>query len=265
MKLLQEQKMKKRCKTMLNKTNGGKGIGHLALALMILTFLALSIVSFASAQQTGATLTNVSSSTKPTVNPDWNNQSKGYIHTVRLTAEQQNNKWKAYVGNVSSTFVLDDANDYSIYQWNLDSFSGQVYLTRGTTITWGTVSCASEANKITEDTTVSHVPQSADSVNRTFSQRIHNNITVGSTFIGNNTCFSTVTWQNNLNHQLNSSAPFQEVLLWDSNDMLYTVFVENDKVGYRGDGTTYDFQAIVPDDGVGANPAYSYYFYLELR
>jgi hypothetical protein len=65
---------------------------------------------------------------------------------------------------------------------------------------------------------------------------------------------------------LNSTAPFQELLLWDSTNggkMIYTAFVENDKTGYRP-GTTYDFQAIVPEDGVTSNPTLRYFFYLEL-
>lgn len=235
--------------------------GILIISIMVLI---AGIINFTYAQQTGAVVANVSTSQKAASNPDWGNHSKGAIHTIRLNAEQQDSKWKAYVGNVSSTFVLDDANDYSIYQWTLDSFSGQVYIARNNAIAWGSVGCASAANKVTEDTSINHLSTAADSVNRTFSQQIHNNLTVGSTFIGNNSCYSTVTWQNDANHQLNSSAPFQELLLWDGDDMIYTVFVENDKVGYRADGTTYDFQAIVPDDGTGSNPALTYYFYLEL-
>lgn len=241
-----------------NKKRSNKWSLFIAAALLLL----VSIIHFASAQ-TGAAVTNVTNSTKLAVNPQYNNQSRGTISTLILTAEQQDMKWKAYVGNVSSTFVLDDANDYSIYQWQLDTFSGQVYVTRDSAVTWTSVSCASAANKATEDTSINHNSQSADSVNRTFTQQTHKNLTVGSTFIGNNTCFSTVTWQNDANHQLNSSAPFQELLLWDGGNMIYTGFVENDKAGYRP-GTTYDFQVIVPDDGTASNPNFRYYFYLEL-
>jgi hypothetical protein len=255
---------KKGAKIMLsNKNNRNKEailiVGLLALAVLFL----LSTFPSSFAQQTGATVTNMSQSAKSASSPNYNNGTKGYIHTVNLNAEQQDNKWKAYVGNVSSTFVLDDSNDYSIYQWTLDSFSGQIYITRDSSITWTGVGCASAANKLTEDTSIGHNSQSADSVNRTFSSQTHKNLTVGSTPIWNNTCFSTVTWQNDANHELNSSAPFQEILLWDGSDVIYTSFVENDKQGYRP-GTTYDFQAIVPDNATASAPNLRYYFYLEL-
>jgi hypothetical protein len=233
--------------------------------LGILIFLSIFPSSFA--QQTGATITNRSTVTKPANFPQNRTDPKGTITTLQLSAEQQDIKWKAYVGNVSSTFVLDDEIGDSIYQWTVNSFTGQVYITRNETITWTSVSCASAANKLTEDTRIGHNSQSADSVNRTFSQQTHNNLTVGSSFIGNNTCFSTVTWQNDASHQLNSSAPWQEILLWDSTStgkMIYSSFVENDKVGYKSDGTTYDFQAIIPDDALGSNPNLRYFFYLEL-
>jgi len=250
-----------------NKTQGEKKMLSKITKTMLLVavlVVALSIFPLAYGQQTGASVTNVSSSTKTASSPGWNNGTKGYIHTLGLSAEQQDLKWKAYVGNVSSTFVLDDSSDYSIYQWTLDSFSGQIYITRDNSATWASVVCASAANKATEDTVIGHNSQAADSVNRTFSQQIHKNLTVGVTLIGNNTCFSTVTWQNDANHQLNSSAPWQEILLWDGADMIYTAFVENDKIGYRGDSTTYDFQAIVPENGTTSAPNFRYFFYLEL-
>jgi hypothetical protein len=254
----------------MKKLNNEKGekemLKNNAKLMLIITALviAVSIFPYAFAQQTGAQILSNTTSAKSPVQPMNLTNDKGTITTVRLQAEQQNLKWKAYVGNVSSTFVLDDSNDYSIYQWNLDSFSGQIYITRDNSVTWGSVGCASAANKITEDTSIGHNSQSADSVNRTFNNQTHKNLTVGSTPIWNNTCFSTVTWQNDLNHQLNSSAPWQEILLWDGSDMIYTSFVENDRIGYRGDGTTYDFQAIVPENGTASAPNFRYFFYLEL-
>ncbi len=239
---------------------------HTIILTIIVFLFTLSIINSVYAQQTGATITNISTSQKSAQQADWNNQSKGAIHTVNLNAEQQDQKWKAYVGNVSSTFVLDDENDYSIYQWSVDSFTGQVYITRKTTApTWGSLSCATEINKTVEDTSLGHISTAADSINRTFVTRTHNNITIGASTVYNNTCFATVTWQNNANHEQNSSAPFQEILLIDDVALVYTVFVENDKIGYRGDGTTYDFQAIVPDNATSGSTAIPYYFYIELR
>ncbi|NTV23053.1 MAG: hypothetical protein HGA85_01595 [Nanoarchaeota archaeon] len=232
----------------------------------IVLCLALLLVNEAMAQQTGATVTNSSWSTKNASTPQSRNDSRGTITTVSLNAEQQNSKWKAYVGNVSSTFVLDDSGGYSIYQWTMDSFSGQVYITRNNSISWAGVTCAGLGDKSYEDTVINHNSTRADSVNRTFVAQTHKAFTVGSTAISQNTCYSTATWKNDTAQVLSTAIPFQEVLLTDGNDMIYTTFVEDNMLGYKpeSNGVTYDFQAIVPDDGIGSNPLLTYFFYLEL-
>jgi hypothetical protein len=235
-----------------------------AFLLSILLLFAVGIANFAYSDATGASIVNVTNSTKTPANPQYNNGTRGVIHTVNLNSEQQDSKWKAYVGNVTTTFVLDDVNDYSIYQWTITSFTGQVYITRNESVTWSNVRNATESNKTVEDTNLNHNSASADSINRTFITKIHKTFLVGSNTIAANSSFATVTWQNDANHQLNESAPFQEVLLSDGRNLIFTAFVENDKVGYRGDGTTYDFQAIVPDDATASNPNVRYYFYTEL-
>jgi len=229
----------------------------------------MSIIHYTYGDATGATLTNVSTTQKGAASPDWNNGTKGAIHIVRLTAEQQDNKWKAYVGNVSSTFVLDDADDYSIYQWSISDFTGQVYITRDGSVTWGTVDCASVANKESEDTALGHTSTSEDSVNSTFVSTSHKDFTIGTNQINDGDCFSTATWANDTTQTPSATTPFTEVLLWDSTggDMIYTTFVETDASSYRADGspgTTYDFQAIVPEDADAGDPTLTYYFYLEL-
>lgn len=238
------------------------------IAIALISFM--SIISYTYGAPTGASLTNVSTTQKGAANPDWNNGTKGAIHIVRLTAEQQNIKWKAYVGNVSSTFVLDDSDDYSIYQWTITSFTGQVYITRDGSVTWGTVDCANITNKEAEDTAIDHTSTSEDSVNSTFTSTSHRDFTVASNPITDGDCFSTATWANDTTQSPSATTPFTEVLLWDSTggDMIYTTFVENDASSYRNDtastNVTYDFQAIVPEDGDAVDPTLTYYFYLEL-
>jgi hypothetical protein len=238
-----------------------KGDGAAVLVAGLL--MAVLLLSLVQGAPTGASLTNISTSQKSAVSPQSGNHSKGSIHTIGLTAEQQDMKWKAYVGNISSTFVLDDANDYSIYQWTVNSFSGQVYLSRGA-IDWSAVSCATIANKQAEDTAVGHTSTSEDSVNSTFVTQGHKGFSVGTIPINANQCFATATWANDTMQTASATTPFTELLLWDSTNtrMVYTTFVENNAAGYRTN--PYDFQAIVPDDAVPANAAMTYYFYLEL-
>jgi len=208
---------------------------YVFIAIAFISFM--GIMSYTYGAPTGATLTNVSTTQKNASDPDWGNHSKGAIHIIRLTAEQQNIKWKAYVGNVSSTFVLDDEDDYSIYQWTISDFTGQVYITRDGSVTWGTVDCANVTNKEAEDTAIDHTSTSEDSVNSTFTSTSHRDFTVASNPITDGDCFSTATWANDTTQTASATTPFTEVLLWDSTggNMIYTTFVENDVSSYRGD------------------------------
>ena len=68
-----------------------------AAAILLLAMLvALACISLASAQQTGASVENVSHSTKTPRGPDNRSDEKGTINVLRLTGVQQNTKWKAY-------------------------------------------------------------------------------------------------------------------------------------------------------------------------
>ncbi len=51
------------------------------------------------------------------------NVSGGYIYTVLINTTSQNPRWKAFVGNVSGKISLDNANNYTIYDWSL-TFTG---------------------------------------------------------------------------------------------------------------------------------------------
>lgn len=236
---------------------------------MLTIVIAITMMSiYVAGDPTGAQLTNLSTSQKAATAPDFGNHSKGAIHTIGLAATQQDNKWKAYVGNVSSAFVLDDADDYSIFQWTITSFTGQVYITRNSSITWGNVDCATAANKEEEDTTIGQTSTAEDSVNSTFVTLGHKEFYVGAKQIVADDCYAAATNANDTAQVASATTPFTEVLLWDSDGkMLYTTFVESDASSYRDDGTpgsTFDFQAIVPESGNAGTPAFFYYFYIEL-
>ncbi|MBN1503293.1 hypothetical protein JW930_07175 [Candidatus Woesearchaeota archaeon] len=241
-----------------------KGEALLAALLLVLTLLAFVNTVFA-VDPTGAVVTNYTTSQKNTSAPGQRNDSRGTITTVLLTGIQQDTKWKAYVGNVSATFTLDDSADYTIYSWNINSFTGQVYASRNSSITWSTINCTEVAEKTAEGLSVNHSASSEDGLNRTFTSQIHREFYVGDLYIKNSSCYSIATYVNDASQSLTESVSFQEVLLSDgSGRMVYTTFVENDIPGYRSDGTTYDFQMIVAEDPRGSIPITPYYFYVEL-
>jgi hypothetical protein len=238
-------------------------MGILLAALLFSAFIIL--IDITKADPEGASITYVSNSTKNASSPGSRTDAKGTITTILLTTIQQNTKWKAYVGNVSGTLVLRDAEEYSIYQWPQGgSPDGEVYLTRNSTLDWSTVQCANETPIENEEVSLGHTTTATDNINNTFSSRLHESIVTGVTTIANSTCKSTVTWFNNTAQTItqNSSTYFPEVLLMDSSlRIIYTTIIDQNVLGYRND-TRFDFQSIVPDFTTSSTA--TYYFYVEI-
>jgi len=237
-------------------------------------FLLIALVSFASifirAEPEGALVTNISSTTKNTTAADSLQNDKGTITIVDLQVTQQNTKWKAYVGNVSGSLVLRDAESYAIYEWgSTGSPSGEVYISRNNSIDWSSTSikCANSTAITNEQNVLGHGATSSDNINFTFSQTLHQTIVIGEGNVTNSTCRSLYTYVNNAAQSASESALFQEVLLMDANmHIIYATVINQDSPSYNNDSAvhnmTYDFQAIVPDF-TGASIA-TYYFYVEI-
>jgi hypothetical protein len=61
-----------------------------------------------------------------------------------------------------------------------------------------------------------------------------------------------------------SSSSFQEVVLSDGSNLVYTSLLANDANGF--DNKTHDFEMIVGENGhLGDTTSTPYYFYLELQ
>ena len=215
----------------------------------------------------------------------------GYIFTTSLDSTQQNTRWKAYVGNVTGTLVLDDASNNRIFAWTLSTVIGEVYATRASgNVNWTGINCtwiadgrnnktSDTANKASSNRTPEHNENIAlshtgvdDNVTKTFANFNHSSITIGSVIIGKNDCFSLQTYQKGAAQTFADSdnANFTQTILYDgaynstNGNVVYSTPIENDVTGYRSD-STYDFQMIVPEDGsVGFSGSTAYYFYVEL-
>jgi hypothetical protein len=233
---------------------------------VLLAFLILGLVmpEFALAEPTGPSLVYLSNSTKAAVSTSRNQDAKGTITVVNLTSNQQSYKWKAYVGNVTGRLVLDDSTGMSIYDWSLAAITGEVYVTRASSVTWANVSCVNQTVIDTEEAFFGIQPASVDSINRTFASTLHRSFLIGGRNISNSTCRSTATYVNDTAQSITESSVFQEILLRDglSSSMIYTTLIESDQLSY--DGTrTYDFQMLVAENESSSVHA-TYYFYVEL-
>lgn len=235
----------------------------------IFLFLILCIIFFvgcevkqASAVPTGpGSMGIIANETKVASNATEINISGGHIATINLTVTQQNSRWKAFVGNVTGKFTLDDSAGSTIYDWTLASITGRVFATRNSsTISWPHINCSTNATLEVENAAMNQT-NAFDNITFTFRQRDHASFFVGAVQILADNCPSLHTYINSATQ----SSDFEEVALndWSSNVTVYGTIMENDLGGF--DGGQYDFQMLVPENGAPGYTGYTpYYLYVEL-
>ena len=216
------------------------------------------------ATPSGPSITFISNQTKQPSAARLINTTGGSITTVVLNATTQNPRWKAYVGNVTGTLTLDDASDNTIFDWTLTNVNGEIYATRFYgNINWSGTNCSNSTHIANENFALNQTNRD-DNITKTFSSQVHNGFYVGTRQILANTCFSVHTYVNSTSQ----SSKFEEVVLYDgtnetNGNIIYSTPLEQDAYGF--DNNTYDFQMIVPENGLATwTSSTAYYFYVEL-
>ena len=192
--------------------------------------------------------------------------AKGTITTITLSANQQDYKWKAYIGNVTGKVALDNANGQSIYDWDIGTAGGgEVYVSRYSNINWDNITCVDDASVAAEQISLGIPSGAADNINSTFNYTNHRGFSVGSNsgVIPISGCRSTATYISDNPQTMNSSAYFQEILLHDAStgNMVYSTFIESARTGF--DNAPHDFQLLVAENESATVPSI-YYFWVEL-
>lgn len=229
-----------------------------------LGILALIVCSnFLWALPAGPVINYVSNSTAATVLTSRNQDEKGTITVLDINSNQQDYKWKAYVGNVTGKLTLDDGTANTIYDWTLGTPTGEVYVTRSSSVTWTNVTCANDTVIQDEQTALGMLSTDNDNINKTFNYTVHQSILVGTKNIVNSTCRSTATYISDAMQTITETTLFQEVLLSDSftGSLIYATTIEDDETGYNNE--TFDFQLLVAENESSTTPTL-YYFYVEL-
>lgn len=198
----------------------------------------------------------------------------GNITELKITGKSQTRTWQGYVGNVTGTITLDDASNFTLYDWANAEPRGQIYATPNETVVWSNVTCLDYYNG--QKNNLSHMEDvlglndtERDGMNETFQYTTHDRVYVGSVQITENTCPTTYLYQDDAVQTTN----FQEILLTDNTtdgNIIYTALIEDrlpgvltDKNGYNG--VAYDFQMLVGENGHGTDVATTpYWFYVEL-
>ncbi len=252
-------------KIMMNVKNMKEGvIKRVTIVVIIALTLSLFAIFSTTALPGGPSIRYVANYSKDATTPTERTvDQKGTITDFVFNMSQQNLRWKAYVGNITGKLVLADANNNSIYDWDMSSFTGEVYTSRDSSITWPNINCSNLTTIESEDTTLNHDAGRLDSINMTFSEgsTIHRSFVVGNAPILNSSC-RAIALNNGTRQTGSESAPFQEILLQDASaKLVYVTLIESAKTGFNGQ--QYDFQMIVSEDDSAGSPT-SYYFYVEL-
>jgi len=231
------------------------------LLLIILALILLINKTPVLAVPQGATITynyTENASARPA---DSHTAAGGSFTTLVLNVTSQTSKWKAYVGNVTGKLTLDNANNFTIYDWDLTTVQGEVYVSRNDSVTFSSLACANDGNMSAEENFLNINSSSDDSISNTFNETIHKSFVIGGTgTIENSTCYAIATYVNDTAQPPDENATFQEVLLSDGQNLVFTAILENEQQGF--DISNYDFQLIVPDDP--GETSTTYYFYAEL-
>jgi hypothetical protein len=227
---------------------------------LIFALLAMQVASL----PVGPTITHVKNETSSSAGLGTirSGDEGGYITTISLNASQQNYAWKAYVGNITGVLTLQNALNYSIYEWSLPATNQEVYISRNGTVNWNSINCSNRGNITAEDTFLNLNSTSSNSINKTFNASVHKSFVLAGTTIESSTCPAISTYVNDAAQTSGEANKFQEVLLADSySHLVYAALVDQDQSGF--DASLYDFQAIVGEDQTSGTPTV-YYFYVEL-
>lgn len=204
------------------------------------------------------------------------NMTSLHINTTKITK-----RWQGYYGNITGTITLDDADNATMYSWEIATVQGEIYASNGSGVTWANIVCLNFTSNTTEDTAEERYNLSTinafiglasdteqadeDSVNATFNQTFGDDgasIGIGSVTINNQENCSMVTLYNNNGYQ---TTDFQEILLTDNESIVFTAILEQDTTGFQN--IPIDFEMMVGVNGTSATAAThikNYYFYVEL-
>ena len=206
----------------------------------------------------------------------------GNVTALVITDNRNTEAWQGYYGNITGTITLDDANNFTLYDWDLPDPTGEIYASNGTDVTWKNAYCMNvsgirNASGTSSGNAFYNINGSQielnfginitdrDGLNETFNDTYTNAIgfQVGSITINTEDGCSMAHPFTSENH----NTDWQELLLSDNRSLLFTAIIRKDSDSYQpGTTDTHDFQMLVLENGhagFDATPT-PYYFYIEL-
>lgn len=231
------------------------------MSILVLV-LAFSIVS--AVQPFGAsTVTEGASTRAPADSPQTNAAIAGNVTELTISGSSITQAWQGYFGNVTGSIQLADSSNNVLYNWSLADPEGEVYASTSNSIAWASVACYDLAtNGDALETTFGIDNADVDGLDETFNSATHSEFYTNSVQFAANGCNSTAVYDST---QASVAGNFEEVLLTDGSDIIFTSILEESAVnGF--DGADHDFEMLVLEDGHLTDVATTtYYFYVELE
>ncbi|MDA3836433.1 MAG: hypothetical protein PF542_02315 [Nanoarchaeota archaeon] len=230
-----------------------------------MVFLVISFSFAAAVQPFGASTVNVESSV--TATPDSATSvaaQAGNVTELNIFGVSVTQTWQGYFGNVSGTIQLSDAADNVMYNWSVADPEGEIYASRLGSVSWESIECFNWVNNGTWlENNFSIAYDDVDGVNETFSYaNEHDEFFTNNIQFTQGECMSTKIYDST---GVGVNDHFEEVLLWDGEDVVFTSLLEEASVdGF--DGKDHDFEMLVLEDGHDTDTdATTYFFYVELQ
>ena len=250
-----------------------KGIATIAVLAIVCMLLSLAMTVFAAPNipdqfTAGTAQSRAINSAEKTASALGSNVTQLTINDVRVTK-----RWQGYYGNVSGIITLDDANNWTMYDWGLGTVEGEIYAANASSVQWGTIRCINLSStyrgqnctgqneaclNVTEiESAYGMGASDVDGVDETF------NNTLGSIMVGTSTISNCPMVSLYTNDSSKSTYFWNETMLTYNNTetIIYAGVVNDNSWGFNN--VTWDFQMIVGDNGLD-NSATNYYFYVEL-
>lgn len=255
----------------------------LLLSFVLVIGIFMYPVSVAKANPQGPNVLNISSSGRNAANLDPITMvaKAGNVTGIVIDGTKVTESWQGYYGNITGTITLDDADNYTLYDWSLPNPEGEIYASNGSSVDWNLIYCINVSqegsNPEKPDGTVTGINGTQiellfginntdkDGLDETFNDTYINDtgFRVGATTLSTTDgCSMAHPYVNGL-----SSEDWKELLLSDNTSIIFTSIIKNDHNGFQdGSGDLFDFQMIVLENGhYGSEDETSnYYFYVEL-
>lgn len=228
-----------------------KSLGKALIAIMMALIMAAAALG---AGVDGASITQGTPVTREFISIGTISAQGGNATTLSASTETQTLAWQGFYGEVFGNITLADNSGDILYRWNATGRNGTILTSRDNNVNFANITAV---NDCSVDETITGSTGS-DSVNKTFKPSNNTAFTIGGATIAAGTACTTHTYVNNATQ----TTSFEEIIVTSTgSNTIYTTRIEPDTTGF--DGSTHDFQIVVPD--YTNETTLTYYFYVELQ